>query len=87
MRQFTITVAAATALLLAATSTAAHIPGHCIPAGLEEAIDRKSALSAQISAAANNDQLMELLNTLPTFMQVDGRLSQMMGSMLSCSVR
>ena len=75
------------AILLAATSAAAHIPGHCIPVGLNETIDQKAALAIQISAAANNDQLMELLNILPTFMQVDGRLAQMMGSMLSCSVR
>ena len=85
MRQFACVVAIAAALFLTATSAAAHIPGHCIPPGLEEAIERKSALAIQISAAADNDQLMELLNTLPTFMQVDGRLSQMMGSMLSCS--
>lgn len=65
----------------------AHIPGHCIPAGLEGAVDRKATLATQIRAAADNDQLMELLNTLPLFMQVDGRLSQMMGAMLSCSVR
>ncbi len=87
MRQIIFVAAVVTAFSLTATTVAAHIPGHCIPAGFEEAIERKSALATQIRAAANNDQLMELLNTLPTFMQVDGRLSQMMGSMLSCSVR
>ena len=87
MRQITCVAALAAALFLVATSAAAHIPRHCIPAGFEEAIERKSSLATQIRAAANNDQLMELLNTLPTFMQIDGRLSQMMGSMLSCSAR
>lgn len=80
-------LACALAVMLAASPATAHIPGHCIPAGLEEAIDRKYALAIQISAAANNDQLMELLNTLSTFMEMDGRLSRMMGSMLSCSAR
>lgn len=87
MRQIICVAAVVTALSLTATSAAAHIPGHCIPADLEEAIERKSVLATQIRAAADNDRLMELLNTLPLFMQVDGRLSQMMGSMLSCSVR
>ena len=87
MRQIIFVATVVTALSLTAISAAAHIPTHCIPAGFEEAIERKAALATQIRAAANNEQLMELLNTLPTFMQVDGRLSQMMGAMLSCSVR
>lgn len=86
MRQIAIAVAV-TAAILAASSATAHIPGHCIPAGLEETISRKAALSNRITAAANRNQLMEVLDSIAAFMQVDGRLSKMMGAMLECSVR
>ncbi|MDE0392610.1 MAG: hypothetical protein OXI57_11150 [Rhodospirillales bacterium] len=77
-------LAALFAQILPAT---AHIPAHCIPANLEETVEQKSSLATRITSAADNNRLLELLDSVAIFMQVDGRLSQMIGSMLTCSVR